>query len=395
VTPVRVIYLSNAQIPSRSTNALQVMRMCAAFRRCGADVTLVHPRRIGNRPEGYDGDLWSFYGIREPFSILTLPTPLTRRLSAVRFLARPIHATPLALYLLWRCRPGRPSFVCYARSFLGAWLALRVRHLWGVQSACRSVFVEAHDEPRRARDWTVLASADGVIVISDALRRRLVERRPDLEGRVWVEHDGVDLEALANLPIDRGEARKQLALPEEGVIALYAGRVNEEKGADVVLAAAELLRDVGVRFVLVGKIYGDALGARAARLTNVTTTGFVSPHRVPLFLRAADVLLLPGTPRLPYAAYTSPLKMFEYMAAQRPIVASDIPVLREVLNHEENALLYPASSPEALASAVQRLQADPDLSTSLADRANREVQTYSWARRAERILNRLDTSRTS
>src|ERR671912_2633308 len=74
-----IVYLCNAQIPSRSTNALQVMRMCDGFRRAGAEVTLVHPRRIGNRPEGYEGDLWRFYGIEERFSIVSLPTPLTRR----------------------------------------------------------------------------------------------------------------------------------------------------------------------------------------------------------------------------------------------------------------------------------------------------------------------------
>lgn len=363
--------------------------MCVGFRRSGAEVTLVHPKRIGNRPEGYQGDVWSFYGIKDRFSILTLPTPLTRRLSGIRFLARPVHATPLAIYLAWRCGPGRPRFVCYARSFLGAWLALRMRRLWGARSSCAGVFLEVHDEPRRRRDWTILGIADGVFAISHALQRRLVECRPELKGRVWVEHDGVDLESVLDPSIDRAGARRRLGLSHDAPIAVYAGRVNEEKGAGVVLAAAELLRDEGIQVVLVGKVYGERLSSIAAGLGNVTLTGFVAPAQVPIYLRAADVLVLPGTPQLPYAAFTSPLKMFEYMAAGRPIVASDLAVFREVLSDGENALMYPASSPDGLATAVRRLLGDGDLSAALADQASRDVLEYGWTRRAERILSRV------
>ena len=142
---MRVLYLSSAQIPSRSTNALQVMRMCDGFRRAGADVTLVHPRRIGNRPEGYDGDLWKFYGIAERFPIVSLPTPLTRRAAQVRLLARPVEALPLAAYLAYVGRPGAEPFVAYARSLLGAWLVLKLRGALRGRSSCRGLVVELHD----------------------------------------------------------------------------------------------------------------------------------------------------------------------------------------------------------------------------------------------------------
>lgn len=366
--------------------------MCAAFRRCGADVTLVHPFRIGNRPEGYDGDVWRFYGTRDRFAIVTLPTPLTRRLSGIRLIGRPLQALPLALYLVWRCRPRQPDFAVYARSFLGAWLALRIRRIWAGRSACRGIFVEVHDEPRRSRDWDVLAGADGVVAITNALRKRLIDRQPEVGSRVWVEHDGADVDSINAVPVDRAAAREQLRLPPTAFIAVYTGRVNEEKGADVVLAAAESLGEFGVGIVLVGRVYGEALARRAAALENVTLTGFVPPAQVPLFLRAADILLLPGTPRLPYADYTSPLKMFEYMAAGRPVVASDLPVFGEVLVDGQNALTYPASRPDALAKAVRRLQSDPSLAASLADRAMRDVQGFAWNRRAERILSRLDAA---
>lgn len=386
---MQLVYVSNAQIPSRSTNALQVMRMCAAFRRAGAGVTLVHPYRIGNRPEGYHDDLWSFYGVSERFEIVTLPTPLTRTLTAVRPIARPVEAVPLAVYLAWRSRPGGCPFVCYGRSFLGAWAAVRLRAIRGHRSSCQGVFVEVHDEPRRDGDWRLLSAVDGVVVISEALRRRLVARSPSIEGRVWVEHDAVDLEETSGAGAGRAELRARLGISLQDLCVLYTGRVNEEKGAGVLLEAAALLPNV--RFVLVGKVYEPQYQERARRLGNVTLTGFVSPAQVPAYLAAADILVLPSTSSLPYAAYMSPLKLFEYMASGKPIVASNLPVFTEILVSERNALLYPSSDASALAYAVNRLWRDRSLGSRLAENAAEGVQDFTWRKRADRILARIQT----
>jgi glycosyltransferase involved in cell wall biosynthesis len=122
---------------------------------------------------------------------------------------------------------------------------------------------------------------------------------------------------------------------------------------------------------------------------NVLVPGFV-PHRdVPGCLAAADVLVLPYLKRIFSAEYMSPLKLFEYMAACRPIVASDLPALRTVLRHEENALLCEPDSVEALAAAVRRVLADADLGRRLADRAREDVQSYTWDRRAKTILENV------
>jgi glycosyltransferase involved in cell wall biosynthesis len=111
----------------------------------------------------------------------------------------------------------------------------------------------------------------------------------------------------------------------------------------------------------------------------------VPPADVAPYLKAADVLVLPNTATLVSRTYTSPLKLFEYMAAGRPIIASDLPAFREVLRDEENALLVPPENPEALASAAVRLIRDPELSERLARRAFDDVEAYSWAKRAERL----------
>jgi glycosyltransferase involved in cell wall biosynthesis len=87
------------------------------------------------------------------------------------------------------------------------------------------------------------------------------------------------------------------------------------------------------------------------------------------------------------SAWMSPMKMFEYMACRRPIVSSDLPVLREVLAHERNALLAEPGSVDAWVAAVERLRGDPELSRALAARAREDVTAYSWRARARRVTD--------
>jgi glycosyltransferase involved in cell wall biosynthesis len=99
------------------------------------------------------------------------------------------------------------------------------------------------------------------------------------------------------------------------------------------------------------------------------------------------VTLLP-LPDEPVARlFTSPLKLFDYMAAGVPIVASDLPALREVLRHEENALLARPGDPDAFAAAVRRLLADPVLAARLGRQARADVDGYSWDARAHALLD--------
>jgi glycosyltransferase involved in cell wall biosynthesis len=84
-------------------------------------------------------------------------------------------------------------------------------------------------------------------------------------------------------------------------------------------------------------------------------------------------------------AFTSPLKLFEYMAAGRPIVASDLPSIREILAHERNALLITPGNPQAVTAAIRRLNDDRALGRRLAGQALIDAAEYTWAKRAERL----------
>jgi glycosyltransferase involved in cell wall biosynthesis len=178
-------------------------------------------------------------------------------------------------------------------------------------------------------------------------------------------------------------------LPVEPLVA-YAGHLYAWKGVDILLEALAQLP--GTRGLIVGGHEAEPdlarLRAHAAELgvaDRVTFTGLVEPSQVAGHLARATILVLPNPRSAISTNFTSPLKLFEYMAAGRAIVASDLPSVREVLSHGENALLVAPGDPTALAHAVQRLSSDRPLAERLAAAAFSQVSKFTWARRAERL----------
>ncbi len=111
------------------------------------------------------------------------------------------------------------------------------------------------------------------------------------------------------------------------------------------------------------------------------------PARVADYLAAADFLLLPNSASTPLSIrHTSPMKAFEYMAAERPVIASDLPSIREIFQHEVNALLVPPDDPEQLRAAIRRLLDEPQLRVCVSREARRRVEGLTWDHRAGDIL---------
>jgi glycosyltransferase involved in cell wall biosynthesis len=389
---MKLVYLADTQIPSRATNGTQIVRMCAALGSMGEDVTLVHPHRFGNKPEGLTGDLWSFYGVPKSFRTVTLPSPLTLSLSRHRGFARVARGLPLWSYVLWSSRPGCAPFAFYCRSMTGAWLALHARRLWSTRSSCRGVFLELHDAPSTERAWDVVRRVDGVVTNTDALRNHVIAESPNHGIPVVTARNGVDvIRFAAPSAAARRRARKRLQVDDDTTLVGYTGRVNVEKGVPTLLDAAALLEDRPIRFMLVGKVYDD-LGLRASRLPAASLTGFVPPSEVADWMAAADILVMPTSARISYADFTCPLKLFEYMASGRPVLCSDLPVLREVVRDEKNALLFHVDDPSSLAAGIERLRSDRALADSIGRAARSDVGQYTWARRAELVVSFIQRS---
>jgi glycosyltransferase involved in cell wall biosynthesis len=161
------------------------------------------------------------------------------------------------------------------------------------------------------------------------------------------------------------------------------------KGVDVFIRAVERLPDT--RGIIVGGLPGEPDLDRARDLARrigveqrIEFTGQVEPSQVPSLLAQADVLVLP-TVDTASAIYTSPLKLFEYFAAGRPVVASDLPPVREIVRDGENAVLFKPGDSESLAAAIRRVWQDEQFAERLARTAYLEASEYGWNRRAERL----------
>ena len=125
----------------------------------------------------------------------------------------------------------------------------------------------------------------------------------------------------------------------------------------------------------------------------VTFTGWLPPTSVAAELAQAHALVLPNTRTLVSERYTSPLKLFEYLAAGRPIVASDLASLREVLRDEDNALLVEPGSAPAFAAALMRVRDQPALAERLAAQAFADAAHFGWDTRAERLSLVIESAR--
>jgi glycosyltransferase involved in cell wall biosynthesis len=227
------------------------------------------------------------------------------------------------------------------------------------------------------------AACRGLVVISEALRRDLAALElPEVP--VVVAHDACDA-ALGRAP--RGELGTP---PRIG----YVGNLYRGRGVELVIELAR--RMPGCRFELVG---GRDLDVERIRATsppdNLVLHGFVPPARLAEVYAGMDVLLLPhpssgvrgASGGADISRWTSPMKMFEYMASGVPIVASDLPVLGEVLGDGVNALIAPAGDEAAWSRAIERLLGDATLRVRLATRAQHDLgRDYTWQARTDRVM---------
>jgi glycosyltransferase involved in cell wall biosynthesis len=201
--------------------------------------------------------------------------------------------------------------------------------------------------------------------------------------------NGVDLERFSSLP-NPETARRQIGLIQSPTV-LCTGHLYAGRGADMFLALAKSAPDV--QFVWVGGRSQDVAEwrERAKGLANVTFTGFVPNRDIPLYQAAGDILLMPygrtiaGSSGGNSAEICSPMKMFEYMAAGRAILTSDLPVIREVLD-ESVAVLCPPEDIPAWQSALRSLLDDTSQQRALGEAACRRAKNYTWQARAQRTL---------
>ena len=242
---------------------------------------------------------------------------------------------------------------------------------------------------RRLALWTEQVTwrgADVVLPVTDVLAG-FVRRAGVPDSRIEVIPNGVDPMRFADT-LDRDEAQRRLGLQGRLVLG-FTGFVREWHGLEQVI---DLLADYRGKarphLLLVGDGPArESLEVRSRQRSvesSVTITGVVERQDVARYLSAFDIALQPNV-----VAYASPLKLFEYLAMGRAVIAPATPNIREILTDGENALLFDPAVDGAFATTVARLLDDDALRRRLGESGRRTIASrgLTWENNARRVVS--------
>jgi glycosyltransferase involved in cell wall biosynthesis len=372
---VKLAYLSNAKIPSREANSIHVMKMCQAFGQLGHEVILFAPDVQSGLEESIS-DPYSFYGVDPCFKISRLPWPKIKG----RGWLYGIEAGWLSSRSNFDGAFGRSLHACTVSAHLG------MPTVW---DAHMLTFAQRPIERWLFRRMIGASGFRMVMTNCDSLRLAILVDFPQLADRIVAAHNGADLLPQEIEPAVLSDANGRPCIG-------YVGHLYQGKGFEIIREMAA--RAPWAQFHVVGGEQQTIATLRfdATLPSNIQIHGFVPPSETARLILAFDVLLAPYQPEVRIAgggetaAWMSPLKLFAYMAAAKPILCSDLPVLREIIQDGRNGLLLPPNDPEAWVKALQGLLQNPAEREKLGAAANADfVKLYTWQQRARRAIECL------
>lgn len=367
---MKLAYLSNSPLELQPANAVHVVNMCSAFALHGHDVVLYARCRRAFSKER----VCSRFGVVGGFELRGVG------FRQLKWIGAPIYGVIQGVRCALVFRPD----LAYARCAFSAAVAM----VLGV----RTVF-EFHEVPTnpfllRLYRWMLKHRRFvRAVVISKGLQEDMcalfAREAPFVD---WlVAHDGAN---------EQSRSCSSFPLRRAGSLQIgYAGGLRSGNGIALILEIARRL-PTHTFHVLGGQSIEIEEWRSLVRSDNVVWYGRRPPREVAAFLAECDILLAPYTEGPKTAAgkdtsrWMSPLKIFEYMASGRPMIVSDLPVLREVLS-SDSAVLVPHADTEAWVAAISELE-NGDRRRAIGAAARRLlVQEYTWRARASFVLKGL------
>ncbi|WP_330202764.1 glycosyltransferase family 4 protein [Cyanobacterium sp. Dongsha4] len=377
---MKIAYISWSGIPSRSANSIQVMKMCEAFTKNGHEVLLFVKKQssLNSEPE----DIYSLYGIEQKFDISYLP-PLS-------FAGAGYLYSILALPALWKFKPD----VIYCRLISGC--------LLGLFFNIPSIF-ESHSDigksgkvAAKLLSWLVnQKKPTRIVTISNALKESFVNNYQIPDKLVCVAHDGAD-------DLEKNQKSLSSFCFDSDVFRVgYIGQLYKGKGMEIISQLAPLCP--WAQFHIIGGTEEDLKiwKEKTNELSNLIFYGFLPYSQTHQYRSSFDVLIAPYLKKVGIAGHQngdvgkwmSPLKIFEYMSVSKPIITSDLPVLKEVLEDNKTALLCNPDDINDWAKALLRLRDDSSLREHLGSNARKEfLSKYTWKARANFVLSCLEVT---
>lgn len=369
---MKIIYLANIRMPTEKAHGIQIMKMCEAFAAKNIAVELLVPRRWNDLKQ----DPFDFYNIKRTFRIARIPCldfvffdffNIGFLISTISFLIF------TKIYLFFRNYD-----VLYTREQLTGILF-------------KDFILEMHLLSKRMDCFRkhLLKQAKKVIALTDLMKKRLMDLGIS-ENKLLVSPDAADIKEF-DISISKEDARRKVNLPLDKKIILYTGSflLYDWKGVDILLKAAQAFPDDYLLVLVGGHPWEMEKIGQEYNLEKIRLVPYARHQIIPFYLKSADILVIPNKGGDKASEkYTSPLKLFEYMASRRPIISSDLPSMREILTEKE-AMFFIPNNIEDLIGIIKKLLGDGKLQQELSASAFSKVRNYTWDRRVDTIIKEL------
>ena len=357
---MKLLYLTNVQIPAENAQNLQIQSMSRAFfDTLKEDFLLISPWNEKNKT------MDNSY----PWKKIKIPQQLPRSMRQLIFILK----TRKTVYDF--C----PD-VIYTRDIAIAWFfrMFRFKTIYEIHKPFETTIGNMI--------FKMMAKKIKIVAISQSLKDFIIEKYNLNADNILVAHDGVDLQDFDLLENKIQLREKYFGDLANKFIVLYSGSLQSGKGVDLIIKSAKDLPEIC--FVVIGGSPNEIDTFKDVSSSNVYFLGRMPQKQVPAFLKAADLLILPMNKNLSYGAYSSPLKLFEYMASETPILASDFGAIREVLN-EENAFLFDPDNVSDLVEKIKYIRDNNEKAKKIAKESFGLAKEYSWQKRVVRIIKFL------
>lgn len=381
---MKILYLAHSQIPSASANSIQVMQMCQAFGR-EHQVTLM--ARRSSIVDICLNKVFDYYSISKTFKVIF---PWRLRLN-------PMSSMAGYMFLIKTLALQKPD-ICFGRHLKSLVISAKMGF---------PVIYEAHEVPKSRTEKVFIQQIYsskkfmGIVFISNMLQQSYKCIFPDLpQGKTIVAHDGIDLDRFGRLD---SVTPPEIKGNPDAFKAGYIGGLKPEKGIGLILSIAGMMPEMEFHLVGGNPSELEFWQSKASSMRNVFFYGQVNPEEAINYGRAFNFLLAPyeqASWRRESGCLenirdetrvigNSPLKFFEYMGCEKPILTSDIAISREIFTHGHDALLVDPDKPQKWVQSLSTLCSSPELAREMSANAREKANEHTWDKRAEKIILNL------
>ncbi len=385
---MKIKYIVNARIPTEKAHGYQIFKMCNEFALTGVDVELIVPTRMNPITK----DAFSYYKIKKNFKLTYIKSydflKFVKIFGRFSFYAQSIYF----VLKLFFAKIDKDAII-YTRNPEIVWLF----SLRNYKTA-----YECHDWFKKSKNIALflLKKLNFLIVTNSFIAKEF--KKNAYKRDILIAPNGIDLK-IFDVDIPKAEALNKVSQKEFAKLAkgkkvlLYTGSfrtMGQSKGIDEILEALAMLNDKNVLFVALGGNNKDIdFYKNKAKDLNLDKQSFFYPRvdqkELAIWQKIADILLMPFPDKAHYRYHMTPLKIFEYMTSNVPIIASSLPSIQEILNKNNAFFCEPGNILDLKNKIEFVLGLNKKERDKIAGQARKDVEQYLWSKRVEKIIKFL------